>query len=330
MAKASKPRKMTPASNAGRLKKALSASNVAKAAVAKPGTAARWKWRRKNPLASATLKTFGRERAYTRDKGKYQYGPELREAIARGDIPAANQRGARAVRDPNAAAKILAAQRGSPLLVETIKRQLTGDRVGRTLPTDTEVRELIDLLAGVTPSKLTQLREGIAARLTQKSSWLRRQLSSGVIRGAKAIESVLDIAKSAIDKLVGADTLKKRLAGIDLNDKEATSRADRGYRATTPYQSRRMVGVSSSNVASVGWEPHTQNEPPTQNTLGTLFIAFRNGWEYKYKDAPYWLFEALLRASSPGQTVWALIRRGLYPDGVPYGSLDVEGYQRIR
>lgn len=329
MAKAKKPQKMT-STKAGRLKRALGASKVVKPLVTKPGTAARWKWRRTNPLASATLKTFGRERAYTRTKSQYYYGPELREAIARGDIPAANQRGARAVRDPQAAAKILAAQRGSPLFIETLKRQLTGDRVGRTLPTDTEVRELIDLLSGVTPSKLTQLREGIAARLTQKSSWLRRQLSSGVIRGAKAIESVLDIAKSAIDKLVGADVLKKRLAGIDLNDKEATSRAERGYRSTTPYQSRRMVGVSSSNVASVGWEPHTQNEPPTQNTLGTLFIAFRNGWEYKYRDAPYWLFEALLRASSPGRAVWALIRRGLYPDGTPYGSMDVEGYQRIR
>jgi hypothetical protein len=91
-----------------------------------------------------------------------------------------------------------------------------------------------------------------------------------------------------------------------------------------------MVGVSSSNVASIGWEIHTQGEEPTENTLGTLFIAYRSGWEYQYRDAPFWLFQALIRAASPGRAVWALIRRGLYPDGQPYGSLSVEGYTRIR
>lgn len=319
----------TPGSRLNRLAAALKSSTVAKGA-AGVSPVARWKWRRTNPLAAATLQTFGRQRQFTRDKRKYQYGPELREAIARGDIPTGTSSAKRGPKTRNAEAEIRRAQRKSPLLIDTIKRQLTGDRVGRTLPTDTEVRELVDLLAGVKPSKLTQLREGIAERLTKKASWLRRQLSTGAIKGIGAVQSVLDLATKAVNKLIGADTLKKQLGGLDLRSREATGAPDAGTRQTTPYQRRRMVGVKSSNVAAVGWEPLTQGEPPVQNTLGTLFIAFRSGWEYKYRDAPYWLFQALLRASSPGRAVWALIRRGLYPDGVPYGSMDVEGYQRIR
>jgi hypothetical protein len=202
--------------------------------------------------------------------------------------------------------------------------------VGRTLPTDTEVGELLDLLKDIDPTKLTAIREAIARRLLEKSSWLRRTLGAGIGKGAKALESVLDIASTAIGRLLGADPLKKGLAGLKLKPKPAAGAAEPGYRATTPYQRRKMVGVSSSNVAAIGWEPHVQDVAPSRDSLGTLFIAFRNGWEYKYADAPYWLFQALLRASSVGRAVWALIRRGLYPDGVPYGSLDVEGYQRIR
>lgn len=317
-------------SRSDRLKAALRQSTVGKSP-AGISPVARWKWRRTNPLSAATLQKFGRQRAFTRDKSKYQYGPELREAIARGDIPSTvTGKKKKTPRTKGAASEMLQSQRKSPLLVETIRRQLTGDRVGRALPTDTEVRELVDLLAGVKPSKLTALREGIAERLTKKSSWLRRQLSQGAVKGIGAVQSVLDLATKAVNKLIGADTLKKQLAGLDLRKREATAAPETGVRQTTPYQRRRMVGVKSSNVAAVGWEPHTQGEPPTQNTLGTLFIDFKNGWSYKYADCPYWVFQALLRASSPGRAVWALIRRGLYPDGVPYGSLDVEGYQRIR
>ena len=62
---------------------------------------------------------------------------------------------------------------------------------------------------------------------------------------------------------------------------------------------------------------------------GTLFIQFLNGWLYQYVNAPRWLYDGLLSAGSKGKYVWAYIRRGLFPDGVPYGSAAVEGYERI-
>lgn len=94
-----------------------------------------------------------------------------------------------------------------------------------------------------------------------------------------------------------------------------------------------MIAVTSSNVASVGFEedvPGPFNPGGKRTGYGTLYITFRNGWTYKYKDAPRWLYEGLLSAGSKGRYVWTYIRRSLYPTGVPYGSWESDGYVRIQ
>ena len=54
--------------------------------------------------------------------------------------------------------------------------------------------------------------------------------------------------------------------------------------------------VSSSNIASVGWQPDggTQNE-------GTLEVEFHSGHVYRYDAVPEDVYEALLGASSVGR-----------------------------
>lgn len=92
----------------------------------------------------------------------------------------------------------------------------------------------------------------------------------------------------------------------------------------TPIKKQPMQRVTSSNVYSVGWE---QDE--TSDHWGIMYIQFRNGWLYAYHNAPRWLYDGLMNAGSKGRYVWAYIRRGLFPDGTPYGSASVEGYERI-
>ncbi|MFO0948089.1 MAG: hypothetical protein U1D30_19575 [Planctomycetota bacterium] len=127
------------------------------------------------------------------------------------------------------------------------------------------------------------------------------------------------------------DTLKRKLAAMKLNPANSIQAGEvmPGFDSTTPYQSQRYIPVHSSNVAAVAWEPHNPEESPQEKTLGTLFIQFRQQWTYKYRDAPFWLFEAILRAPSKGKAVWDLIRTG-YIRTVSRGEHSIEGYERIR
>ena len=59
-----------------------------------------------------------------------------------------------------------------------------------------------------------------------------------------------------------------------------------------------MESVSSSNVASVGYE-HSEN---------ALYVEFNNGAIYKYYDVPKYEYEQLLSASSVGSYIWSNIR----------------------
>lgn len=58
------------------------------------------------------------------------------------------------------------------------------------------------------------------------------------------------------------------------------------------------TSVSSSNVASVGYDP---------NTL-TLEVEFKDGSVYQYFDVPETVYQELRRASSVGQFMHANIR----------------------
>lgn len=49
--------------------------------------------------------------------------------------------------------------------------------------------------------------------------------------------------------------------------------------------------VSSSNIASIGYDPTTQ----------TLEVEFHNGNIYQYFDVPQHVYDCLLTASSKGQ-----------------------------
>ena len=53
----------------------------------------------------------------------------------------------------------------------------------------------------------------------------------------------------------------------------------------------RHISVSSSNLASVGYDPRT----------GTLQVAFRSGGLYDYYHVPNHVYQALMSASSHGK-----------------------------
>jgi hypothetical protein len=54
--------------------------------------------------------------------------------------------------------------------------------------------------------------------------------------------------------------------------------------------------VSSSNIASVGWEPDQEG-----SVTGTLEVEFRSGHVYEYEGVPESEYENLLGASSVGR-----------------------------
>lgn len=67
----------------------------------------------------------------------------------------------------------------------------------------------------------------------------------------------------------------------------------------------KMIGVSSSNVYSVGYDPDPDNPG-----YGILTIQFRSESRvYEYLQAPEWLYEGLLRARSPGRYVHDYVRQ---------------------
>lgn len=98
--------------------------------------------------------------------------------------------------------------------------------------------------------------------------------------------------------------------------------------ADTTAAGAKMYGVSSSNVYSVGFDAY-KGDNGKELDYGELFIQFRNGWLYQYTAAPRWLYDGLRSTPSPGRFVWDQLRRGLFPDGVPHGDLNREGYERI-
>jgi len=61
--------------------------------------------------------------------------------------------------------------------------------------------------------------------------------------------------------------------------------------------------VSSSNLASVGYDPQTR----------TLEIEFRDGAVYRYFHVPQHIYEGLMYAASHGRYFDAWIKKGGYP-----------------
>ena len=265
-----------------------------------------------------------------------QYGEVLRAAIAAGDVPQIDySKPYKSAKDAKRQQDIMQAR--SQGFLEAIRKRLTGDVLGSPNITseDYQQLEMLDQLAEalkLKDSKLARRRADIQAKLQGQLGLIRKALLATGDKALGAAQGIADLTKSIIGRLTG-DTLKNKLAGFGLLPKgdiptDEVTLPD--SMRSTPTQGQKMVGVSSSNVKSIGWEPHDQQANVTDNNLGTLYIEFMNGWRYKYRDAPHWLYEALLRAPSKGKAVWALIRRGLYPDGVPYGSVNREGYERIR
>ena len=54
--------------------------------------------------------------------------------------------------------------------------------------------------------------------------------------------------------------------------------------------------VSSSNIASIGWEPDEEG-------AGTMEVDFHSGHIYRYRNVPETVFQAALGASSVGKFI---------------------------
>ena len=61
-----------------------------------------------------------------------------------------------------------------------------------------------------------------------------------------------------------------------------------------------MIPVSSSNIASIGYES------------GTLYVAFNRGWLYAYSGVPESIYHELMSASSHGSYLASHVK-GIYP-----------------
>jgi hypothetical protein len=64
-----------------------------------------------------------------------------------------------------------------------------------------------------------------------------------------------------------------------------------------------LIGVESSMIAAVGYEPEKR----------TLVVLFNNGKAYKYQDVPPEEYQGLMEAESKGQYMNSRIIR-VYPD----------------
>jgi hypothetical protein len=67
-----------------------------------------------------------------------------------------------------------------------------------------------------------------------------------------------------------------------------------------------LTPVTSSNIASVGWEP-----VQSQGT-GALTVAFKSGAVHQYADVPKAVYEGMLRAESKGHYFAEVVRNGGY------------------
>ena len=230
----------------------------------------------------------------------------------------------------------------SPLVLEALRNRLTGGRIGSPRKTGDDVRRLghlhglglalrADEKAGRTKSAAT--RERIRSELEGEIGFIRRTLRKGQ-EAAETLTGRIARKFGGIFDLLTKDKLSRGLKGLGVGGASTAENAPmlaKGFDPGSPHHGRTMMSVQSSNVAAVGWEPEDPKVKRHQlNDLGTLYIQFRNGWMYQYVNAPRWLYDGLLRAGSKGKFVWAAIRRGLYPDGVPYGSTATEGYERIK
>lgn len=275
--------------------------------------------------------------SYTR-----QMGAELRSSMKSGYEPPKLSPGKPVERVKNAQQLRQRALARSPLALETLRRRLTGDRLGSPAVTNEDVRrvghlfglgEALKVDAGKSSADMAQkTRESLEGEV----GFIKRAILGAQQAGQRLFGTLSSKMEAVFDRLT-KDALQRGLKGLGI---ETTSTAPSevisaaGFERATPRQGRTMVAVSSSNVASVGWEPHDQSGESSRSKmtmdLGTLYIQFRNGYLYRYVDCPRWVYEGLLRASSKGRFVWAVLRRGLYPDGVPYGNASVEGYERIK
>lgn len=61
-----------------------------------------------------------------------------------------------------------------------------------------------------------------------------------------------------------------------------------------------MIPVSSSNIASIGYED------------GTLYVMFNNGSLYAYSGVPAHIYQGLMTASSHGSYLARYVK-GVYP-----------------
>ncbi len=133
----------------------------------------------------------------------------------------------------------------------------------------------------------------------------------------RAKEALTGVTKRIISAVTGG-----RIFGKPVEEKPAPSRPG------VPKERARFMleHVSSSNVDTVAFESSEDNA-----NVGTLFISFLSGWEYRYNNAPIRLYKGLIATPSPGGYVWAKIRRDLYPDTAPpYGRGGPHGYLRLR
>jgi hypothetical protein len=57
-----------------------------------------------------------------------------------------------------------------------------------------------------------------------------------------------------------------------------------------------FIPVESSNLAAIAFEPREDDE-----TIGTLYVRFKNGGEFAYYDVPAEKYDAFLDAESKGK-----------------------------
>ena len=65
----------------------------------------------------------------------------------------------------------------------------------------------------------------------------------------------------------------------------------------------RTYPLKSSNISDVGYDDATQS----------LEVGFKNGSRYHYTKVPKALFEAMLKAPSPGRYFHQVVKVGGYP-----------------
>lgn len=58
------------------------------------------------------------------------------------------------------------------------------------------------------------------------------------------------------------------------------------------------IEVESSNIDAVAYDSDSE----------TLYIRFKGGAEYEYRDVPEFVYEGLLEAESKGKYFWRYIR----------------------